>query len=278
MIPQVFHNPWKSRRWLVAGIFVCFCLLGLEPVYGQADSQSQPAGAVKSPETGKHKESRATKKAEKDNRDVKKLISQLKDRDRTVRGTAAANLGEIKSVSAVRPLIHSLKDGDPWVRAQASASLIAIGPPAVEPLIAVLKDNDPFIPALSAVALTKIKDPRADSALMSALNEQNAKVILGVHTFYVKLGVKGSEGALIETLRKYPSREIAEEFLNCGNPALKEAAQAWEHKFNQRLRHFPPGTAVQWGSGREAPPEQKPTEQKPPEQKPPEQKQSNSAH
>lgn len=261
MIQQVFRNPWKSRRWLVAGIFGCFCLLGLEPVYGQADGQSQPAGKVKSPGTDVRKDAIAKKNAAKDSRDVKKLISQLKDRDRTVRGTAAANLGEIKSVSAVRPLIHALKDGDPWVRAQASASLIAIGPPAVEPLIAVLKDNDPFIPALSAVALTKIKDPRADSALMSALNEQNAKVILGVHTFYVKLGVKGSEGALIETLKKYPSREIAEEFLNCGNPALKEAAQTWEHKFNQRLRHFPPGTAIQWGSGREAPPPTTPVSQ-----------------
>jgi HEAT repeat protein len=256
----------------VAGIFVCFCLLGLKPVYGQADSQSQPAGEVKSPTTESRKDAHAKKNTVKDARDVKKLIAELKDKDRIVRGTAATNLGEMKTASAVKPLIHALKDGDPWVRAQADASLIAIGPPAVEPLIAVLKDSDPFVPALSAVALTKIKDPRADSALMSALSEQNAKVILGVHTFYVRLGVKGSEGALIETLRKYPSREIAEEFLNCGNPALKEAALAWEHKFNQRLRQFSPGTAVQWGSGREAAPEQKPTEQKPPEQKPPEQK------
>ena len=256
----------------MAGIIVCFCLAGFEPVYGQIDSKSQPAGEAKSPGKGAHKDARAKKDTAKDARDVKKLIAALKDRDRTVRGTAAANLGEIKSVSAVRPLIHALKDGDPWVRAQADASPIAIGPPAVEPLIAVLKDNDPFVPALSALALTKIKDPRADSALMSALSEQNAKVILGVYTFYIRLGVKGSEGALIETLRKYPSREIAEQFLNCGNPALKEAAQAWEHKFNQRLRQFSPGTAVQWGSGREVSAEQKPVEQKPPEQKPPEQK------
>jgi HEAT repeat protein len=264
-------------------MFMCFCLLGLEPVYGQTDSKSQPASEVKSSNTDTHKDASAKKNAAKDARDVKKLIAALKDKDRTVRGTSAATLGEMKTASAVKPLIHALKDGDPWVRAQADASLIAIGPPAVEPLIAVLKDSDPFVPALSALALTKIKDPRADSALMSALSEQNVKVILGVYTFYIRLGVKGSEGALIETLRKYPSREIAEQFLNCGNPALKEAALAWEHKFNQRLRQFPPGTAVQWGSGREAPPEQKPPEQKPPEQKPPEQKppeqnQSNSAH
>jgi HEAT repeat protein len=254
-------------------MLVCFCLLGFEPVYGQTDSTSQPAGKVKSPDTGVRRNAVAKQSTIKDARDIKKLIAALKDKDRTVRGTSAATLGEMKTVRAVKPLISALKDRDPWVRAQADASLIEIGPPAVEPLIAVLKDNDPFVPALSALALTKIKDPRADTALMTALREQNAKVILGVHTFYVRLGVQGSEAALIETLKKYPSREIADEFLNCGNPALKEAAQAWEHKFNQRLRQFPPGTAVQWGSGREAPPEQKP-----PEQKPPEQKQSNGAH
>ena len=261
MILYAIRNSLKSRRWQVAWMLTCFFLLGLKPVYGQAESKSQPVGEVKSPDKGAHKDTRAKKGSAKDSRDVKKLIAALKDKDRTVRGTAAANLGEMKTVSAVKPLIAALKDKDPWVQAQADKSLIDIGAPAVEPLIAVLKDNDPVVPALSALALTKIKDPRADSALMNALNEQNAKVILGVHTFYVRLGVKGSEGALIEALRKYPSREIAEEFLNCGNPALKEAAQAWEHKFNQRLRRFPAGTAVQWGSGREAQPSTPPATQ-----------------
>lgn len=229
---------------------------------------SQSTGRVKSPDAGKRKDAGAKKHAVNDSRDVKKLIASLKDKDRTVRGTAAASLGEMKNVRAVKPLISALKDKDPWVRAQTDASLIEIGPPAVEPLIAVMKASDPFVPALSALALTKIEDPRADSALMTALRERNAKVILGVHTFYIRLGVPGSEAALTETLRKYPSREVAEEFLNCGNPALKEAAQEWERKFNRKIEPDPPRSAVQWGSGREAPTEQKP----------PGQKKSNSAH
>jgi len=259
-------------------MFVCFCLLGPEPVCGQADSQSQPASEVKSPDKGARKDARAKKNSAKDNRDVKKLITALKDKDRIVRGTSATTLGEMKTVSAVKPLIGALKDKDPWVRAQADASLIAIGAPAVEPLISVLKDSDPFVPALSALALTKINDPRADSALMNALNEQNAKVILGVYFFYIRLGVKGSEGALIETLRKYPSREIAEQFHNSGNPALEKAASEWASKYNQKFGPAPPGGAVKWGSGREATPEQKPPEQKPTAQKPPEPNQGSSAH
>ena len=260
------------------GYLVCFCLLGLEPAHGQTGSMSQPAGGVKSPDAGKRKDAGAKERAANDSRKVKKLIAELKDNDRTVRGTAATALGAMKNARAVKPLISALKDKDPWVRAQADAALIEIGPPAVEPLIAVLKAGDPFVPALSALALTKIKDPRADSALMTALRERNAKVILGVHTFYIRLGVPGSEAALAETLRKFPSREIAEEFLNCGNPALKEAAQEWERKFNRKIEPAPPGSAVQWGNGREAPPDQKPPDQKQTEQKPPEQKPSNSAH
>jgi HEAT repeat protein len=262
VIPQVLRNSWKSSLWLVAGMLACLFLLGRGPVYGQSDNTSQPASEVKSSNNkDARKNAIAKKNAVKDSRDVKKLIAALKDKDRIVRGTAAANLGEIKSVSAVKPLIRALKDGDPWVRAQADASLIEIGPPAVEPLIAVLKENDPFIPALSAVALTKIKDPRADSALMTALREQNAKVILGAHTFYVKLGVPGTEAALIETLKKYPSREIAEEYRYCGNPALVGAANEWARKYNQKLGPALPGGAVQWGSGREAPPPTTPVSQ-----------------
>jgi HEAT repeat protein len=261
VISQLFRNSWKISMWHVAGMLVCLCLLGRGPVYGQTDSKSQPAGEVKSSDKDARKDANAKKNAAKDSRDVKKLIAALKDKDRTVRGTSAATLGEMKNVRAVKPLIAALKDGDPWVRAQADASLIEIGPPAVEPLIAVLKDNDPFIPALSALALTRIKDPRADSALMTALREQNAKVILGVHTFFVRLGVPGSEAALIDTLKKYPSREIAEEFYNSGNSALGAAAKEWARKYGRQLSQAPPGGSVQWGSGREAPPPTPPVSQ-----------------
>jgi len=112
---------------------------------------------------------------------------------------------------------------------------------------------------------------------MSALNEQNAKVILGVHTFYVKLGVKGSEGALIETLKKYPSREIAEEFLNCGNPALKKPRRHGSTN-STRDSGISPGDSYPVGQRTGSAARTEATEQKPTEQKPPEQKQSNSAH
>jgi hypothetical protein len=90
---------------------------------------------------------------------------------------------------------------------------------------------------------------------MNALNDHNSKVILGIHTYFVKLGVPGSEGALIEALNKYPSRKIAEEFLNSGNPVLANAANEWATKYHQKLEQNTSPTSVRWGSAQDAPPQ-----------------------
>jgi hypothetical protein len=111
-----------------------------------------------------------------------------------------------------------------------------------------LKESDPYVPALAALALSTMKDSSSHDALMKALQEHNSRAIFGIHTYYVKLGVPGSEAALIEALDKYPSREMAEEFLSSGNPALQQAAKAWAIRFNRTLRTTSAAAAVRWGS------------------------------
>jgi hypothetical protein len=105
------------------------------------------------------------------------------------------------------------------------------------------------------MALSAIKDPRAHQALMTALSDRNTKVILGVHTYFVKLGVPGSEPALIEALDKFPSRRMAEEFLNSGNPVLANAANDWAAKYHQKLEQNTSATSVRWASAQDAPPQ-----------------------
>jgi hypothetical protein len=116
-----------------------------------------------------------------------------------------------------------------------------------------LKDTDPYVPALAALALSTMKDPQSHDALMKVLQEHNARAIFGIHTYYVKLGVPGSEPALIEALNKYPSREMAEEFLNSGNPALQKAAEEWAIHYNRTLRSASTSASVRWGSAEDVP-------------------------
>jgi len=179
---------------------------------------------------------------------VKRWIAALHSKDGATRRDAAIALGELKSKNSIQPLVAALRDPEPLVRACADQSLVLIGLPAVNPLISVLKDKDQWAPVLSAVALSTIPAPSARDALVQALNDHNDKVILGAHTLFVKLGIPGSEPALIEALDTFPNRDMAEEFYNSGNPTLVEAARGWSSSFRQRLHPNQYG-AVRWGSG-----------------------------
>jgi len=254
MIPQGSKSSRKIQRRKVAWILVGFCLISLAlALFSQADTTNQPVTPANGQDPGAQNDEVAPPVAHKDPRSVKQLAAALKDQDRSARGVAVVALGESKDPHAIKPLIGELKDGDPYVRALAGSALIEIGPPAVEPLIGVLKDSDPYVPAVAALALSSIKDPRAKNALMKALNDRNVKVILGIHTYYVKLGVPGSEAALIEALNKFPSRHMAEEFLNSGNPALADAANAWAAKYHQKIQQGATATSVRWGSAQDVP-------------------------
>jgi hypothetical protein len=255
MIPQQFPCP-QIRSWRTAGFLLSISLLlPASALLSQARPPSQPDSQTNDANPGAVNDSAPPVAAAKDPRSIKQLTAALKSPDRTVRGTAVEALGETKDPHAVRPLIGALKDSDPYVRAFADTALINIGQPAVEALIGTLKDSDPYIPALSAMALSTIKDQRAHQALMNALNDHNSKVILGIHTYFVKLGVSGSEPALIEALNKFPSRKMAEEFLNSGNPVLANAANDWATKYHQKLEQNVSATSVRWGSAQDAPPQ-----------------------
>ena len=216
---------------------------------GKSDHVSQLVQELRDPDPAVRKEVIAQLAKIKDPRASKHVISMLKDRDRGVRQGAAVALGDMKAENAVRPLVATLRDEDPYVRAWAATALIKIAAPSVEPLIGVLHDRDPYVPALAALALSQIKDSRANSAIVTVVSEHNVKAILGIHTYLIKLGMPGSESALIDTFKKFPSVEMAEEFLNSGNPTLQQAAIEWEHKANRKIGQTRSVAAVHWGSG-----------------------------
>jgi hypothetical protein len=257
MIQQVCHSSLQGKWLKIAGMLFCGCLVSrTAAVFAQGDTASQPGvlpNAGVTSNAGVPGNPAAPVKRTTDRRSIKQLTEALKSGDRTVRGDAAAALGQSGDAHAVKPLIEALKDRDPYVRAFADMALIRIGAPAVEPLISAMKDNELYVAALSALALTSMKDARAHAALMKALEEHNSRAIFGTHTFFVRIGLPGSESALIEALEKYPSREMAEEFINSGDPALQKAANDWAQKYRQSLKPGPITASVHWGSGLEMP-------------------------
>ena len=98
---------------------------------------------------------------------------------------------------------------------------------------------------LAAQALGQMKDPRAEKALLDALHEGNAPAIAGASLYFVFRGESGSEDALIETLNQYGDEQMANLFLNCGNPKLEAAARAWGHRRGWEMQQQVYG--LMWG-------------------------------
>ncbi len=246
----------RKRLWKHApGVLLCICLwANFQPSSAQSDSGQQVIATWNCDANGAWRDI-VGRHGDRSNKQIeKRLVSALRDKNTQVRKNAAIALGEIRSERAIRPLVAALKDSDQLVRACAGTSLVKIGPPAVLPLIGILKDNDPFVPALAAVTLSVIPDPQGRQALMGALSEQNTKAILGAHTLFLKLGIPGSEAALIQTLTVFPNREMAEEFQNSGNPMLRAAAAAWAQKYKEWLAPPHNWGALRWGCGDSLPP------------------------
>lgn len=177
----------------------------------------------------------------KDVRSVEPLITALADFP-FVREAAAVALGEIGDSRAVEPLIVILKNTRSDVRKSATVALGNIGAPAVEPLIAVLNDPDSQSQGYAAAALIKIRDPRAVSVLHAALRT----VIAPLYGFFIEWGVSDFENLLIEALNEYGDKAMAQDFLNCGNPDLEQAAKAWASRHMYQIISGG-GSNVRWG-------------------------------
>ena len=82
------------------------------------------------------------------------------------------------------------------IQNNAAFALVEIGESAIEPIINALKNENSQIRNITVDTLMKIGDARAIEPL-------------------------------IEVLNKYDDKNIAEDFLNCGNVQLEEAARHW---------------------------------------------------
>jgi HEAT repeat protein len=168
----------------------------------------------------------------KDPRAVEALFLTLKTGDFDGRSEAAGALGSTSDPGLIAPLIAALKEPDNYVRHAISEALAKFGAVAVDPLIAALKDANPNVRQGAARALASVRDPRAEATLLAALVEQNRDIVWGAYPFYIWKRVPRCEDFLIKIFsgsNRDNGLEMANDYLNSGNPRLQVAAERWAH-------------------------------------------------
>ena len=188
---------------------------------------------------------------------LSEALQRLKSRDPAIRMDAAKALGDAKDPAGINALVTGLKkDKDGDVRAAVEDALVNIGSPALNPLMPLLKDqswrvrrravrtigrikdaaaidsliqairtdDDCYVKKFAARSLGEIKDDRAVEYLCKGLKEGNLYIIAGAYRFFLRRGEVGTEGALIKALHTSFNRNMIDDFANCGNTQLREAA------------------------------------------------------
>jgi len=86
---------------------------------------------------------------------------------------------------------------------------------------------------------------------MTRLHQRKLGVVASAMPFYLRQGEAGSESILIDALNAHGGQSMAELFLNCGNPKLHDAAQAWAKRYGFEIREQVPGSTSggpRWGA------------------------------
>jgi HEAT repeat protein len=92
----------------------------------------------------------------------------VRDREGTVRESAARALRGLREPSSVGALVQALADGEPGVRRDAAGALGAIGAPrAVAPLVEAMADEYPQVRESAAAALVAITGAKVDPSYAS---------------------------------------------------------------------------------------------------------------
>jgi HEAT repeat protein len=180
----------------------------------------------------------------RDRRAVDQLIEALNDENRMVKVCAATALGAVKNPKCVPALIAALKSSDPswdtleisFLRDAVADALGKIGDlRAVDSLVALALDRG--LPGHSSAvqALRRMNDPSLVSAASSYL-------------LLIQQGKKATEDTLIAVLYVYGDKNMAVNYLNCGNVRLKQAATDWASGHGYEVVNFGGQTpAARWG-------------------------------
>jgi HEAT repeat protein len=177
-------------------------------------------------------------------------IEALGDENEQVRFWADIVLQQI-GVQAVDYLMAALKDENPDVRKSAALQLGQLKDQrAIEPLLIAVKDENLEVRRAALYSLLGFGDARADEPIMTALKNEDLAFIAEFYDIFIRKGVNGSEPVLIKALDQYGTKTMAEDFLNCGNSLLVEAATTWAKTHGFTITQVSGSGGPGWGINR----------------------------
>ena len=175
--------------------------------------------------------------------DVAAIAAALEDGDTALRLEAIDCLGAIGGPGAAEALIGQVASKDEEVRIAAIEALGEAGDRmATATLVKALKDKDLYYAASAAL----VEIYRDDAAPL--LKYLKAKSTVKVYFALIRIGQDDTEDALVTALQKYGTKDMAVDYLNCGNAKLEKAARRWAAAHGYTVITLPGGASVTWGS------------------------------
>ena len=153
------------------------------------------------------------------------LIPVLEDEDSDLRISAITALGKIGDESHVEPLIKLLTGTYGSVADTTIEALISLGSKAVPALAAELNSRQNQSTRIVYI-LCNIDDPQAYDVL-AARCDGDPQFVAENYKLFIKRGHAGDEVMLVEALMSCGTESMAEDYLNCGNGTLEDAAKEW---------------------------------------------------
>jgi hypothetical protein len=149
-------------------------------------------------------------------------------------------LKNIADERAVDTLINALQQEN--IRWDAARLLGEIGDKrAIVPLIELFQDDDSDV-IIEALAHT--------SYLTDLLPYLDQESTVWVYKVLIQIGEEQTEDDLIEALWRFGDEAMAVTYLNCGNPALEEAARDWASENGYSVASLPSAGGsggLEWG-------------------------------
>jgi hypothetical protein len=133
---------------------------------------------------------------------------------------------------AINYLINFMVDNENY-----QTILAQFGEPVVDLLKSLLSDSNREVRFAAAEVLVKMikYHPDAIQSLTDALDDQNLSLISSNYPFYIKLGAPGSEELLLRSLKINFSKQMALDYLNCGNSYIEEESTNISRSFGYQV-------------------------------------------
>jgi HEAT repeat protein len=201
------------------------------------------------------------------------LIAVLVGTDVTNRAAARAALTTIGSV-AVPALQRALTTGTQAQKLEVVSFLASLGSLGVKPLITALTNTDAKVRSAAANRLGYLDNRSAEKPLANVLADsamgltasvalvrlfktEPSKVVhyltstgtLRIYYGLMKLGATETVDAMASALLRLGDLKMAEDYLNCGEPTLEQAAHSWADANGYQVVTGYGSSDMSWGSG-----------------------------